>query len=415
MQSVDRTVFAIESPLSSPILTPPLNSPLRIVGVMSGTSMDGVDCALCTCRLGGIQLVRLWSRAFPKALAGRLHATARGDADAWECGQLHHDLGRFYAEAISRGLRREAIDAVGLHGQTVFHQPHRPAATWQIGEPAWIAEKLRVPVISNFRVADLAAGGQGAPLATLFHKMAFARPGTWTAVQNLGGIGNVTLIDASASTSPDVPPRILAFDTGPANVLLDLATRLVSGGKDSFDKNGRRAAAGTIDNARLTTWLRHPFFRKRPPKSTGRELFGEPFLREILADWPEATRDDGIHLLATLTELTARSIAENYRRHLPRPASDVPVRVILAGGGAANAHLVRRIRAALEPILPNLTLATSDDCGWPRQAIEPAAFALLGAAHLWGVPGNLPETTGAAGPRILGQLTLPPPFIPSSK
>lgn len=388
-----------------------MNFPLRIVGVMSGTSIDGVDCALCTCRPGGIQLVRMWSRAFPGKLALRLHATARGETTSWECGQLHHDLGRFYADAIARGLRGESIDAVGLHGQTVFHQPRRPAATWQIGEPAWIAERLGVPVISNFRAADLAAGGQGAPLATLFHKIAFARPGIWTAVQNLGGIGNVTLIDASESTSPDHPPRILSFDTGPANVLLDLAARLVSNGRDPFDRNGRRAAAGIVDTTRLHVWLRHPFLRKAPPKSTGRELFGEPFLQNILADWPEATRDDGIHLLATLTEFTARSIAENYRRHLPPPPANVPARVILAGGGAANSHLLCRIEASLQAVLPTLALGTSDDLGWPRQAIEPAAFALLAAGHLWGVPGNLPETTGAAGPRILGQLTMPPPSL----
>lgn len=403
--------FPIESHLPNPILAGSVKIPLRIVGVMSGTSIDGVDCALCSCRPGGIQLVRMWSRSFPKALALRLHSTARGEAKSWECGQLHHDLGRFYADAIARGLRGESIDAVGLHGQTVFHQPRRPAATWQIGEPAWIAERLGVPVVSNFRSADLAAGGQGAPLATLFHKIAFARPGTWTAIQNLGGIGNVTLIDASASSSPDHPPRILSFDTGPANVLLDLATRLVSNGSAAFDRNGRRAAAGTIDSTRLAAWLRHPFFRKAPPKSTGRELFGEPFLRGILADWPDATRDDGIHLLATLAEFTARSVAENYRRHLPVPPAGIPARVILAGGGAANPHLVRRIEAALQPVLPTLSLGTSDDLGWPRQAIEPAAFALLAAGHLWGVPGNLPETTGAAGPRILGQLTMPPPSL----
>ena len=404
-----RPGFPIESPPPIRILPSLVNFPLRIVGVMSGTSIDGVDCALCSCRPGGIQLVRMWSRSFPKALALRLHATARGEAHAWECGQLHHDLGRFYADAIARGLHGETIDAVGLHGQTVFHQPRRPAATWQIGEPAWIAERLRVPVVSNFRAADLAAGGQGAPLATLFHKIAFARPGTWTAVQNLGGIGNVSLFDASASTSPDHPPRILSFDTGPANVLLDLATRLVSDGRDSFDRNGRRAAAGTVDKTRLNHWLRHPFFRKAPPKSTGREGFGEPFLHGILSDWPEATRDNGIHLLATLAEFTARSIAENYRRHLPPPPTGVLARVIVAGGGAANPHLLRRLQAALEPILPTLSLGRSEDLGWPRQAIEPAAFALLAAGHLWGVPGNLPETTGAAGPRILGQLTIPPP------
>ena len=376
---------------------------LRVVGVMSGTSMDGVDCALCRCTPDQVTLDRVWSDRFPSPLARRLQAAARGESAAWECGQLHHDLGRFYAEVIAAGLGSDQADAVGLHGQTVFHQPQRPAAaTWQIGEPAWIAERLGLPVISNFRAADLAAGGQGAPLATLFHRVAFARPGGWTAVQNLGGIGNVTAID---HTAPSVPPRILAFDTGPANMLLDLAVRRITGGRWTYDQGGRRASRGRVDPVRLARWMKHPFFRQPPPKSTGREHFGEGFLDAILAEWPEALADRGTHLLATLTEFTALSIAENYRLHLPLPAGKVPARLILTGGGAANVHLTDRIGFHLQSSHPGLQRVTSDELGWPRQSIEPAAFALLAAYRLWGLPGNLPETTGAAGPRLLGQIS----------
>jgi len=380
----------------------PSTRALRVVGVMSGTSIDGVDCALCRCTPDQVELIRLWSSRFPTALARRLQATARGDSAAWECGQLHHDLGRFYAEVIAKGLGPDRADAVGLHGQTVFHQPRLPAATWQIGEPAWIAERMGLPVISNFRSADLAAGGQGAPLATLFHRVAFARRGEWTAVQNLGGIGNVTAIDG---TDPSRPLQILAFDTGPANLLLDLAMRRITGGRLAYDEGGRRASRGRVNEARLARWLNHPFFRQRPPKSTGREQFGESFLEAILADWPDARTNHGSHLLATLTEFTARSIAENYRLHLPLPVGKAKARLILTGGGAANVHLTQRIGVGIRGFHPEVELVTSDALGWPRQAIEPAAFALLAAYRLWGLPGNLPETTGAAGPRLLGQIT----------
>jgi anhydro-N-acetylmuramic acid kinase len=373
-----------------------------MVGVMSGTSVDGVDGVLCRCQPGSVKPERGWSRKFPKALAMRLHAAARGESGAWECGQLHHDLGRFYAETVADGLAGEAIDGIGLHGQTVFHRPdrHRPA-TWQIGEPAWLAERLGVPVVSNFRVGDLAAGGQGAPLATLFHRIVFAERGAWTAVQNLGGIGNVTHMDFTAG---EAEPTVRAFDTGPANVLLDLASRAVTAGREAYDRDGRRAAGGRVDEVRLAAWMRHRFIRRRPPKSTGREEFGEPFFRAVLKEWPGAMAGGGHDLMATLTEFTAASVVENYRRHLTKPGGG-KARVILCGGGAANGHLVRRLGERLQAWSPGVRLMTVDELGWGRQMIEPAAFALLGAYRLWGLPGNLPGTTGAAGPRLLGQVT----------
>lgn len=377
--------------------------PLRMVGVMSGTSVDGVDCVLCRCRPGSVEPERAWSRRFPKAMAMRIHAAARGESGSWECAQLHHDLGRFYADTVAAGLRGEAVDGIGLHGQTVFHRPERrQAATWQMGEPAWLAERLGVTVVSNFRVADLATGGQGAPLATLFHRVVFAKRGSWTAVQNLGGIGNVTELDFRGAVDE---PAVRAFDTGPANVLLDLAARAVSGGRETFDRDGRRAAGGRVDEVRLKRWLTHPFFRRKPPKSTGREEFGEPFFRAVLEEWPGAVERHGADLFATLTEFTAASVVENYRRHLAKPSAGKEARVILAGGGAANSHLVRRLAVWLERWDPGMRLMTVEELGWGRQMIEPAAFALLGAYRMWGMPGNLPGTTGATGPRLLGQIT----------
>lgn len=375
----------------------------RIVGVMSGTSLDGVDCALCRCSRDDVGLERVWSRALPPRMAGRLHSVARGDATSWECGQAHHDLGRFYARVVAEGLKGERVDAVGLHGQTVFHQPARPCpATWQLGEPAWIAARVGAPVVSNFRVADMAAGGQGAPLATLFHVAAFSAHDTWTAVQNLGGIGNVTCIDRSRPGA-----RVLAFDTGPANVLMDMAVRMATGGRETFDRDGRRAMAGRVDERRLSRWLRHPFLRRPPPKSTGREVFGEAFLSRVMEEWPEALDDGGRDLLATLAAFTARSIALNYQLHLPRPRSGREARVVLAGGGSRNPALVAGIKQAMEQALPGARVTTSPDHGWPTKAVEPAAFAWLADRHLRGLPGNLPGTTGASFARVLGCLTPP--------
>lgn len=378
---------------------PEIARPLRVLGIMSGTSLDGVDCAVCDCLPGRVALVRHWHVSFPSRLRKRLHAAARGEAASWELGQLHHDLGRFYAEAARAGLTRLRVDAVGLHGQTVFHQPRPPAATCQIGEPAWLVESLRVPVVANFRAADLAVGGQGAPLATLFHRVAFGRPGAFVCVNNLGGISNVTALDWRRGGRA---PRVRAFDTGPANMLLDLAARHFSRGRRACDRDGALAARGRVCEPLLRRWLAHPFFRRPPPKSTGREQFGEPFWRRALAA-ARAHRLSAADVLTTLTEFTARSLALNYRLHL----GGWPDRVVLTGGGAANPELVRRIATALRAWHPAVEVTDSTALGWPLAAVEAAAFALLAAYRLWELPGNLPATTGARRPVRLGMVALP--------
>lgn len=366
---------------------------------MSGTSLDGVDCALCRVGSDGVRLLELWNADFPKALQRRLHAAARGESTSWELAQLHHDLGRFYATAAQRNPAARRAQLIGLHGQTIFHHPHRTRpATLQLGEPAYLAESLRVPVVSNFRVADLAAAGQGAPLATLFHQHVFARRGEHVCVNNLGGISNVTSLDWRRGRSP----RVLAFDTGPANVLLDLAMRHFTEGAKTCDRDGRLAARGKVCEPLLKRWLGHPFFRTAPPKSTGRELFGEKFLQPALAEM-QRLRLTPADFLATLTELTARSLALNYRLHLPAPD-----RVILAGGGAANPVLSAAIRRELTELQPHVSVVRSDDLGWPAQTIEAAAFALLAWRRWHGLPGNLPATTGASRPVLCGQITESP-------
>jgi anhydro-N-acetylmuramic acid kinase len=270
----------------------------------------------------------------------------------------------------------------------VFHDAHAPA-TLQIGEPAWLAAELGVPVVSNFRAADLAAGGQGAPLATIFHEWVFVERSKHVCVNNLGGISNVTSLDWRRGTQP----RITAFDTGPANILMDMAVTRLTGGRRTSDTDGKWASRGTAHKALLANWLKHPFFRQKPPKSTGREVFGEIFLERVFREAKGLSRFD---LLATLTEFTARSIALNYSLHLP----DTPELVFLCGGGASNPALVDAIRRNMM-----CQVISCESLGWPAQAIEPAAFALLAWLRMNGLPGNIPSTTGAKTSVTLGQIT----------
>jgi len=374
---------------------------MLVLGIMSGTSLDGVDYALCAVGARGVKLRAMWSAPFPKALHARLHSAARGEAASWETGQLHHDLGRFYAAHADKFPRAMKPDLVGLHGQTVFHNPDaKSPATLQLGEPSYLAETLRVPVVSNFRAADIAAGGQGAPLATLFHQTAFAKRGEHVCVNNLGGVSNVTSLDWRRQSR--IQPRVLAFDTGPANVLMDMAVRHFTKGAQRFDDGGEWARRGGAHLPTLKQWLAHEFLHRAPPKSTGRELFGEPFFGRAIAQL-EAAGAGRFDVVATFTAFTAASIALNYWQHLPAP----PDRVVLTGGGAANVVLVQAIRAQLSRIHGSVEVTTCAKLGWPLQSIEPAAFALLAWQRWNELPGNLPRTTGARRAVLCGQVTMP--------
>lgn len=361
---------------------------------MSGTSLGSVDYALCDIHGNRVKLKELWSVAYPKKLQDQLHQAAKGALNSWDFCQLHHDLGRFYAEHAGLGRLRPQL--IGLHGQTVFHNPapKRPA-TFQLGESAYLVERFRVPVVNNFRVADIAAGGQGAPLATMFHEVVFAVRGEHVCVNNLGGISNVTSLDWRNSKA--ARPTVLSFDTGPANMLMDFAMRHLTCGKQEYDRNGAWAARGTPDETLVRQWLKHPYFRKTPPKSTGRELFGEPFFAKAIQAMKRLSNYD---VLATFAEFTARSIALNYRLHL----GSIPDRVILTGGGASNPALKQRIIQALNEISETVPVITSEELGWPVESIEPAAFALLAYLRAAGKPGNIPETTGANRPVLSGHL-----------
>ncbi|MDB4948531.1 MAG: anmK [Gemmatimonadetes bacterium] len=378
---------------------------MLIVGLMSGTSLDGVDAALV--RIEGTteadvraETVHALTLPYTDARRGAIHrAILAGTADAL-CG-LHADLGEWMAEAVVRvcaeaDIDLDSVDAVGSHGQTVWHRPPAEGArgaTLQLGDPATIAERTGIPVVADFRSRDVAAGGQGAPLVPWVDRLLFSVPERARALQNIGGIGNVTRVPPRGSAEP-----VFAFDTGPGNALIDGAVELASAGKLTFDRDGKLAARGKVDEVLLADLLRHPYFAAEPPKSTGREEFGQPFVARLAeAMQPEGDRD-WLELIATLTELTARTIADAYQRWIIPLGLD---EVVVTGGGARNPTLVARIAELLAPI----PVLGGEALGVDPEAKEAVAFALLAWAHLHGVPANVPSATGAAGPRVLGSLT----------
>ena len=372
---------------------------------MSGTSLDGIDAALVEVDGTGAddvsaRMLHALTVPYDDARREAIHAAIlAGTAEAL-CG-LHADLGEWLAEAAlavcaAADVAPETVDAIGSHGQTVWHRPPadgRRGATLQLGDAATIAERTGIAVVSDFRTRDVAAGGQGAPLVPWVDRALFAAEGKARALQNLGGIGNVTRVPPRGSAEP-----VFAFDTGPGNALIDAVVELATDGRHTFDRDGRLAARGTVDDTLLAELLRHPYFTAETPKSTGREEFGRPFVARLVdALRPEGDRD-WLELVATLTELTARTVADAYERWvIPRGVDEV----VVSGGGARNPVLMARIRALLDP-LPVLDGAA---LGIDPDAKEAVAFAVLAWAHLRGVPANVPEATGAAGPRILGSYT----------
>lgn len=375
---------------------------MLVIGLMSGTSLDGVDAALV--RLEGDapewRVEAFIARPYPPERRERIHAAIQ-EGGAPELCALHATLGEWFAEAAlaacaEAGVAPEEVDLIGSHGQTVWHEPPSPGcrgSTLQLGCPATIAERTGIPVVSDFRARDTAAGGEGAPLVPWVDRLLFAHPERRRILQNIGGMANLTRVPRRGEDAP-----LLAFDTGPGVALVDAAVDLATGGKRSFDEDGRRAAAGQVDEGVLEELLAHPFLHRPPPKSTGRETFGRPMvaaLAERFRAGPEPRWDD---LVATLTEMTARSIAGAVRRWvLPEGADEL----ILTGGGARNPELVRRIGRAIDP----LPVRTADALGLDPEAKEAVAFAVLAWAFARQDAGNVPEATGARGPRLLGSFT----------
>ncbi len=384
---------------------------MLVAGIMSGTSADGMDVALCRISRARtrphIELVR--HRAFPYPAALRKAVLAAMDAksiSAAELARLNWRLGEAYGDAAQAAAQGYALDLVGCHGQTIYHQgiakPYAGrniACTWQLGEPALIAAAVHAPVVSNFRPADMVAGGQGAPLVPLLDATLFAHPRRARVLQNLGGIANLTLVPPGGALD-----RLLAFDTGPANMVIDaLAQRLFN---KSYDRGGRLAAAGTPSEPVLTALLRDPYYRRHPPKSAGREQYGAAFVERVLS-LARRHRLASHDILATATALTSRSIALAYQQFVaPRICTtpgNTPVDYIVAGGGARNLTLMGMLTADLAPF--GCRVQTTDDHGIPSEAKEAVAFALLAWQTWHRLPGNVPAATGATHPAILGQVT----------
>jgi anhydro-N-acetylmuramic acid kinase len=436
-----------------------MTAPLRaqkamvVAGVMSGTSADGVDVAVCRIAPGHetprVKLIGHVGFAYPKAVRAAVLRVMEGEAVApAELSRLHWRLGAVYAECVERacaqiGVEIEAVarsrdtppyddetvarmghpvssasisisgsgaarrlGLVACHGQTVYHQgvaerylgaPVR--ATWQMGEASVIAERLRVPVVTDFRPADLAAGGQGAPLVPMLDYVMFRSAKVSRVLQNLGGIGNLTAIPAGAGAD-----GVMAFDTGPANMVIDCCMQQLYG--RAFDKGGAMARSGRVLAEVVGRVLRDGYFARPVPKSCGREQFGLAFTERFIAMCRKAGAVD-VDVIATATALTAESVLEGYRRfvwpHVGQAAPLAKTEFVVAGGGAKNATLMGMLRAGLEPL--GVKVRLMEELGIPAQAKEAVAFALLGWLTWHGLPGNVPAATGARRAVVLGKVT----------
>ncbi|HWT65614.1 MAG TPA: anhydro-N-acetylmuramic acid kinase [Terracidiphilus sp.] len=385
---------------------------MLVAGVMSGTSADGIDVAIVRIAPGRqrptLTLVVHEGFAYPATLRRAVLAAMNAPSIATaELARLNWRLGLAYADAVTAAVKkhRASIDLIGSHGQTLYHQAapaayagQRFSCTWQLGEMAPVAAALRVPVISNFRPADLVAGGQGAPLVPLLDFVQFADARRGRVLQNIGGIANLTAIPAAAR-----PTDVLAFDTGPGNMIIDALALELFGKK--FDRNGSIAARGAVLKPVLDAALRHPYFKLKPPRTAGREQFGREFAAHFLAQCRKysAHPEDA---LATATAFTAESIASSYAQFAHPRMKQRPVDYIVSGGGARNTTLMAMLAARLAPL--NCELAASEQFGLPAEAKEAAAFALLAWQTWHHLPGNVPSATGAKRPVILGQVTYAP-------
>ena len=387
---------------------------MTVAGIMSGTSADGIDVAFVRVTPGKLRprVTLLAHQGFPYPAALRravLAAMNSASTSTAELARLNWRLGIAYAEAVSATLKQHPVelDLIGCHGQTLYHQARAStyagrsfACTWQAGEAQVIAAALGVPVVSNFRPADMLAGGQGAPLVPLLDYVLFAHPTRGRVLQNIGGIANLTAIPAAATTD-----RVIAFDTGPGNLVMDALALELFGKR--YDRNGAIAACGQVLAAVLSAALRNPYFALKPPRTAGREEFGREYAARFLTACRRASKrpEDAI---ATATALTAETIVRSYRQFIHKKmrsaqSANSTIDYIVSGGGARNNTLMALLAARLEPL--GCDLASSAEFGLPAEVKEAAAFALMAWQTWHRKPGNVPAATGAARPAILGQVT----------
>ncbi len=364
------------------------------IGLMSGTSADGVDACLATFRGGHPRLLASASHAFDPDLRGQLLDAIGGRLDLAEAARLDTRLADAYAAAVESVLAADdrppgRVRAIGCHGQTVIHRPDDPSPTSvQLGDPHRLAVCTGIDVVADLRRGDLADGGQGAPLAPAFHAYAFGARASTRAVVNIGGIANLTVVEPNRA-------RVRGFDTGPGNALLD--GWIQRHRHSAFDRDGLWAASGRLRADLLDALLDDPYFAQLPPKSTGREHFNLAWLERALARLDEPPRPADVQ--ATLVELTAVTIARAVTEHAPSTTA-----LFACGGGAYNTHLLERVGA----LLPGIRVASTQTLGIAPEHVEALAFAWLAQRRVRGLPGNLPEVTGARRPLVLGSLIRAP-------
>lgn len=383
---------------------------MLVIGLMSGTSADGIDAALVEWpdapdAATPFRLLAHVDAPFSRAFQERIHqlagAALPGERVLAEFAALDVELGERFAQAALAACREAGVEmadvaAIASHGQTVAHHPELHA-TLQLGDPSVIAERTGCTTVADFRARDMALGGQGAPLAPFFHLAAFGSPRENRVALNLGGIANVSWLPKSCD-----PDAVVAFDTGPANSLIDGAVALLSGGEERMDRDGARARRGRVDRALLDAMLDDGYLVKRPPKSTGRERYGS----DAAQKWVGAARGHGCaadDLIATLVAFTAKSVAQACLDLLPHAATDANAidRLIVGGGGAFNPATLDALRGEL----PGVEVDLFSDHGVPVQAAEAMAFSLMGRNTLLGIPNHLPRTTGASRAAVLGEIS----------
>ncbi|MDM8147727.1 anhydro-N-acetylmuramic acid kinase AnmK [Priestia megaterium] len=374
------------------------------VGLMSGTSLDGIDAALVQIEGSGyeskVKLLHFITVPFSPQLKKEIEqALSFEHSNVQLICSLNFKLGYAFADAVKKVCQEarfslEQIDVIGSHGQTIYHQPYASGSTamstLQIGEPAVIAYETKTKVVANFRVMDMAAGGQGAPLVPHTERILYSHDERTRLLQNIGGIGNVTLIPPKHSPIP-----VVAFDTGPGNMMIDEACQQFF--NVSFDENGRLAAEGKIISELLGDCMNHDYMKLSPPKSTGRELFGTQYTRRLLEKYGKHKKED---LLATITMFTASSIVHHYETFI-FPVYSID-EVIIGGGGSYNNTLMNMIKAQIGK---RCSVYTQEEIGMSSEAKEAVAFAVLANETLSGYPSNVPSATGALSPVILGNIT----------
>ncbi len=373
---------------------------MKVLGLMSGTSADGVDVALLSINGNKIKLNAFKTFAYPLKLREKILSAL--NLPLPQISQLNFEIGGFFANSALRFLKEKRIPSkkifcVGSHGQTIFHKtsgPQREWSTFQIGEGSIIAAKLQLPVVADFRPQDMALGGQGAPLTPYFHYSFFKNRDS-LCVHNLGGISNVTFIPLKNQKS-----KVLAFDTGPANCLIDGVMRKISKGQLNFDRGGRLASQGKVHWSLVKKWLKHPYFSKSIPKSCGQDEFGPQMVSSIMKECHRLNKKD---ILATVTAFTSQSIIQSYEKLILKKHK--LKEIVFCGGGVKNKTLMKQIKEGFQKYF--ISFKTFDDYGIDSHAVEAASFAYMAYQCIRNQTNHLPQTTGASRETILGKIIRP--------